>query len=145
MLTPYVCVCCEKVIIAQDGVASLIGLFNKITVTVSTDAPEIPRNAVAPKEWFVFSSWNSEPGDELREFYVCTDVLLADRTPLGTTARVKMIIDPTKRFQNNIQLQGFPIGQEGPVTVRTWIEENQVAVGEPIIFKIDFAVSRQAT
>ena len=41
MLTPYVCVCCEKVIIAQDGVASLIGLFNKITVTVSTDAPEI--------------------------------------------------------------------------------------------------------
>ena len=67
MLKPYVCVACEKVILAKDNVASLIGLFSKIILTVPADT-ELPKNAVSPKEWAVFSIWDIDPGDEKKQY-----------------------------------------------------------------------------
>ena len=133
---------CEKVILAADNVASLISLFNKIVVVVPDEA-EIPKNAIAPKEWAVFSIWDTEPGDELKDYTFCTQMFYPDQTHAGEVHRVKMNIECNKRSQVNLQIKGFPIGQTGQYTVRTWIEENQRVVVDPIEFKIELEITRQ--
>jgi hypothetical protein len=140
MLKPYVCVACEKVILAQDGVASLIALFSKIILTVSAGT-EIPPNAVAPKEWAVFSIWDPEPGDERRSYFLCTQVLYPDESQFGAIVKSKVNVEVSKRSQMSMQVQGFPIGQTGEYKVRTWIEENEKRVSDPIQFGIEVVVN----
>jgi hypothetical protein len=142
MLRPYVCVACEKVILAADGVASLISLFNKIIIT-APGGTEIPKNAVAPKEWAVFSAWDTDPGDELKEYTFCTQMFYPDQSQFGEVAKSRMKIEVNKRSLVTIQIIGFPIGQVGQYTVRTWVEENQQRVWGPIEFKIEVEMTKQ--
>ncbi len=142
MLRPYVCVVCEKVILAADGVASLISLFDKIIITAPEET-EIPKNAVAPKEWAVFSAWDTDPGDELKEYTFCTQMLYPDQSQFGEVVKRRMKIELNKRSLVAVQRIGFPIGQVGPYTVRTWVEENQQRVLGPIEFKIELEMTKQ--
>jgi len=144
MLKPYICVVCEKVIFAQDLVPSLISLFTKIVMTVPIGAPEIPKNAVAPKEWSVFSSWETEPGDELREYTFCAQILYPDQSPFGEVNRQKISVEPNKRAQLNYQVLGFPIGHTGVYTIKAWIEEKQKIVVGPIDLKVELEVVKQS-
>jgi len=144
MLKPFVCVPCEKVIIAKEAdVPSLIGLISRLILTVPADT-DIPKDAVAPKEWFVFSIWDSEPGDEQREFVLCTQVVYPDKTQFGQIGKLKIPVEPKKRSQMLIQLQGFPIGQAGTYTVRTWVEEKEQLVVGPLEFTIEVEIIRAA-
>ncbi len=142
MLRPYLCVACEKVILAADGMASLIGLFSKIIITAPGET-EIPKNAVAPREWAVFSAWDTDPGDELKEYTFCTQMIYPDQSQFGEIAKTKMKIELNKRSQVYVQIIGFPIGQVGQYTVRTWVEENQQRVFGPIEFKIELEMTKQ--
>jgi hypothetical protein len=144
MLKPYVCVACEKVIVAKDDVASLIGLFSKLIVTAPAGI-EIPPNAATPKEWAVFSIWDPEPGDEHREYMLCTQILYPDKSQFGQITKARIKIEPNKRFQMTIQINGFPIGQIGKYTVRIWVEENQRTVFDPIEFGLELEIVRQET
>ena len=143
MLRPYVCVLCEKVIIAQDGVPSLIGLFTKMTATVAIEADEIPKNAVVPKEWTVYSSWIPEPGDEAREYFHCVQVLYPDQSQFAEVSKNKIPVEANKRAQMYVQMLGFPIGQRGYYTVRVWIEEKGERVLGPIDLNLELEVIRQ--
>jgi hypothetical protein len=142
MIKPYVCVACEKVILAKDDVASLINLFSRLILTVPT-AAEIPPEAVIPRDWAVFSIWETEPGDELKDYMLCTQLLYPDKTQFADTAKAKFKIEPQKRAQMNLQYQAFPIGQVGEYIVRTWVEENQRQVYGPIEFGIGLEIHRQ--
>jgi hypothetical protein len=144
MLKPYVCVACEKVIVAQDGVASLIALFSKIILTVPAGT-EIPPNAVAPKEWAVFSIWDPEPGDERRNYFLCTQILYPDESQFGQITRSKFNIEVNKRSQMTLQVQGFPIGQTGEYTILSWVEENEKKVSDPIQFGIEVIINFAAS
>jgi hypothetical protein len=142
MLKPYICVACEKVIIDKDStVPSLIGLLSKMIVS-GPEGMEIPKDAVAPKEWCVFSIWDPEPGDELKEYMLCTQFLYPDQTQFGETSKIKIPVEADKRIQMVVRLEGFPLGQEGSHTVRTWIEENRQMVVHPIEFKVELVVTR---
>lgn len=138
MLKPYVVVACEKVIIDQQnaGVASLIGLFNKLSGAIPANTP-IPPNSVIPKEWSVFSIWDTEPGDERKNYILCTQVLYPDKTQFGELFKVRLNIEPNKRTQAIVRFLGFPVGQLGFYTVRTWIEEENKIVYDPIEFKLE--------
>ncbi|SRR5712692_906941 len=142
MLTPYVCVACEKVIAAKDDVASLIGLFSRLIVTVPVEI-EIPPNAATPKEWAVFSIWFVEPGDEHGEYMLCTQILYPDKSQFGEITKIRIKIEPNKRSQMTMQFNGFPIGQIGEYIVRTWVEENQQRVFGPIEFGLGLEIVRQ--
>jgi hypothetical protein len=137
MLKPYVCVACEKVIITKEGVPTLVSLFSKITVQAIQNVPEIPANAVVPTQWTVFSMWDTEPGDELKEYMICTQMLFPDKSAYGSVARIKLNVEAEKRSQSVMTFNGFPVGQIGSYTIHTWIEENQQKVFGPIEFKID--------
>lgn len=133
---PYVCVACEKVILSKDtSVASLIGLFSKIVFTIPAGI-EIPKNAVSPKEWAVFSIWDPDPGDENRHYVLRTQILYPDKSQFGEILKSKIPIEPNARAQMIMQFVGFPVGQVGDYTVRTWIEENETRVVGPIEFKL---------
>ena len=152
MLKPYVCVACEKVITDQpiegeppsQGVPSLISLFNKLILQVPADLPEIPKNAVAPREWAIYSAWDNEPGDELKEYFLCIQILYPDQSPFGQVNRMRINVQPKRRSQMIARVQGFPLGQSGFYTVRTWLEENKQMVGSPIEFKIELEINKQA-
>jgi len=146
MLKPYVFVACEKVIIDQSigpppptgsGPASLINLFSKIIVEVDT---EIPANAVGPKEWAIFSMWDVEPGDENKHYILCTSMLYPDGRQFGEVTRIPIPVILGQRSQMVIRISGFPLGQAGFYTARTWIEESQQTVFGPIEFKIELQV-----
>lgn len=135
---------------AADGdptlqpVASLISLFNKIVLTVPAEAPDFPKNTVAPKEWAIYSAWDTEPGDEQREYFLCIQMLYPDQTQFGDITRMRIIVTPIhRRSQMIARVLGFPIGQQGFYTVRTWLEEHEQIVGSPIEFKLELEVKRQ--
>ncbi len=137
MLKLYACVACEKVIIDQDGVASLIGLFNKFILTPQKDQ-EIPKNAVA-----VFSAWDTEPGDELKEHLFCLQIFYPDKSQFGEIFKNKMKVELNKRSQVKTMIPGFPVGQPGFYTVRNWIEESNKMVAGPIEFKMEVEILKQ--
>ncbi len=136
MLKPYIFVGCEKVIVSKDDVASVIGLFSKIILTVPPGT-DIPANAVTPREWAVFSIWDAEPGDEKREYILCTQILYPDQSPYGEINRHKLKIELNKRVQVVLQFNGMPIGQLGKYLVRSWIEEKQEKIFGPLEFNIE--------
>ncbi|SRR5260221_11704454 len=142
MIKPYVCVACEKAIVAKDDVASLIGLFSKITIA-TVPGIEILPNAVVPREWTIFSIWDIEPGDELKAYVLCTSITYPDRSQFGELNKIKMNIEANKRSQMVVNVPVFPIGQLGDYVVRTWVEEKDSMVVGPIEFKI--RVEAQAT
>jgi hypothetical protein len=142
MLKPYVCVACEKVILAKDDIPTLVSLFSKVVVHAIPNAPEIPASAVIPTQWAVFSMWDVEPGDELKEYMICTQMLYPDKSTFGSVARIKLNVEAKKRSQSVMQFNGFPVGQIGLYTINTWIEENQQKVFGPIEFKIDLEIAQ---
>lgn len=140
MLTNKLATICEKVIYSQAGLASLINMFTKVTIGVP-NAAEIPRNAVAPKEWAIFSSWDAEPGDERREYFICVNVLYPDQSPWGDVNRTKVNIqEGRKASQVATQMVGFPVGQAGTYTIRVWIEESQRLVVNPIELSVELEI-----
>lgn len=141
MLTPYIFAACEKAILGKDDVASLIALFTKIIVNIP-EGTEIPKNAVVPKDWAIFSMWNIGPEDANREYFICTEIVYPDKTPFSALPKTKMVLEPSKKSQVAFQVQGFPIGQEGPYTVRTWIEEGTRTIAGPIEFNLEVEIKR---
>lgn len=135
MLKPVLCVVCEKVLVTKEEVASLIGLFSKIFLQYPPET-QIPKDAVTPKEWCVFSSWDPEPIDEQAEYIVCTEFLYPDQSRFGELIRTKVDVQPNKRSQVVVGLNGFPVGQFGEYTIRTWVEKNQQLAVPPIEIKV---------
>jgi hypothetical protein len=142
MLTPYIFVACEKAIIGKDDVASLIGLFTKIRLNIITGT-DIPKDAAAPKEWAIFSQWHVEPGDENKEYMLGTQILYPDKTQFSDIPKNRILVEAKKSSQVIIQVNGFPVGQEGPYTIRTWVEENKQIVLGPLEFEIEVEISKQ--
>ena len=132
MPTLYVFAVCEKVIIDKNEVPSLISLFNTMTVGVVPGQvrKEIPLNAVVPKEWFVFSSWDWEADDDGKTYKQHIEVLLPDRSVFVKVDH-DFAIPPRRKIQTSVPIAGFPIGQQGLCTVRTWLEHEGKTIVEP--------------
>ncbi len=135
-------VACERVLIdqQQNGIASLIALFDKLTMTLVKGAAEIPANAVAPKEWAIFSKWDTEPEDAGKEFTICTQILYPDQSQFGELGKTPLKIEANKKGQAIVKILGFPLGQEGFYTVRTWLEENGSRIGDAAEFKLELEI-----
>jgi hypothetical protein len=124
----YAFVICEKVILDQNMIASLISLFTQINVDVPA---EVPPNAVVPKEWSVFVSWDWEPTDAGREYLNRIQILHPDGTVFLETPNFAFTMQPGRKQQINIPVLGIPIGQPGRCAVRLTLEHNGAVVVEP--------------
>lgn len=118
---------CEKVILDKAGNPSLISIMQNVHITVP-DGETVPDNAVSPKEWFVFTHWLASDEDMGVTLSQKTQVILPDGKVFGdppvTSSASFKVDDPEKRIiQNLVTLLGFPVGREGPISVRAWIED----------------------
>ncbi len=117
---------CERVIIDNLNNVSLVGIMQNINVAPRPDAPAVPmpRNAVGPKDWAVASLWKQEAGDVGGAPFVhVLQILWPDKTEFNrNTAEFRF--EEGKNHQIAINMTGFPLGQQGDVTVNVWIERN---------------------
>lgn len=156
MLKPAICLICEKVIIDQQiglprlpgavpssGPASLIGLFTKVYFSIPPGAPEIPANAVAPKEWAIYSEWDSEPGDEKRNYFLGAQIYYPNGEPFGLPIKVRINIVLGQRAQVFIRVPGFPIGQAGTYTIQVWAEADEERIGNPVNLTVEVIIFKQ--
>jgi hypothetical protein len=126
--------------------ASLITLFSKVGVAVPEEG--LPSNAVAPKDWAVFTLWFWEPMDEGKEFDQLVQVLGPDDI-LFAEVKSKFVMEKEKnsRFQVKMPLVGLPVGQQGNCTVRLSLMHDGRIVAEPtpILIQIEHQPTKPGT
>jgi hypothetical protein len=128
---------CEKVIMDTNAVPSLIGLFSELKISVP-QGTSFPANAVAPKEWAVFCTWEctmDEAGQEFQQVFVMTSSV--DEV-FGPPQIIKFTPQRDRLSQNVVaNSQGVPIGREGKVTVTTHVELEGRTVVPPLALSFD--------
>ncbi len=112
---------CEKVIIDQQTIPSLIGIFQRVNVSLQ-DAP-LPDNALSPMRWSIFTLWEHVPEEKDIEYIQRTEVF----TPKGvkyTEATAKFMITKPGDLQskNQIDIFGLPISIEGYMRITVRLE-----------------------
>jgi hypothetical protein len=125
---------CEKAIIDQNNVISLITVLQEITV----DIPEMPdtggKMPVVPLKWDVVSLWMKTDEDAPDTVYQ-TRLALIDPTgkPAGLEGSSEFsFADNKSRFQSVTTILGFPIRHEGRYVVRVWLQKKDEDEGEPV-------------
>jgi len=123
ILTP-----CEKVIRDANSGPSLIATFQEIRAGV-LEFVEIPVNAVVPKDWAIFALWHLSDNDVGPIYQQWTEILWPDGSQfLKQLLEIK--IEKPDWMINTVQMQGFPMGQTGKLTIRVWIEADTKPVSE---------------
>jgi hypothetical protein len=118
---------------------SLIAVFHEIKIAVPIDTPELPSNAIAPKEWGVFSKFGLTPDEEGKEYTLTTEIFWPDGNQL--MHQELHAIQPTKNGMAFIsRMQGFPMGQNGIVRVIQTLSSDGHIVLEPIEIEIGVVV-----
>jgi hypothetical protein len=124
---------CGRVIIDGNNIVTLVELMQGLGVNVPSPVSMekgLPKNAVAPQPWSVFSIWKPEPDDPMGEpFFQVTQVLLPDGSEFNRS-QMEMRFAPGKNHQITVNFNAFPIGQPGDVVVNIWAERNAKRVGE---------------
>jgi hypothetical protein len=131
---------CERIIIDRVGAHSLIAIMSRIDIAITPPpdmtANQLPPNAIAPKEWFVFSMWEPEGGDFGKEFEQVIEVFWPNEEKI-LSGRLKL--KPEANGGNQLasySISGFPVGQQGRVKVLTWLEQQGRRVTEPFPYYI---------
>src|ERR1035438_9786942 len=96
----------------QDPVSgqSLIAVFHDIKIKIAENAPELPPNAIIPKEWSIFSKFTMEPDEEGKDYSLNTNIYW----PNGEQF-VSQAMDAAQPTKNGmafiVKMEMFPIGQ----------------------------------
>jgi hypothetical protein len=116
-------VACEKVIIDQAQLPSLIGIFQTMKIQLQ-DAP-LPENAISPTRWAIFSMWQHTPEETGIEYTQHIEILKPSGEKFGDGAITKFSISQPEDLQskNLIEVLGLPINDEGFVKIRIWLED----------------------
>ena len=120
---------CDRVLIEDAGQASLIRIIHAVTATLKDHGKKIPKNAVEPREWAIFTLWKQAAEDRDRLFVQHIQLLWPDKSEFQKM-EIEFRFQPDKDQQNRFQIKGFPLGQEGDVTVNMWLEADSKRVGE---------------
>lgn len=96
---------------------------------VIKEGTKIPKNAVGPKEWAIFALWKQVAADRGDSFVQIVQILWPDKTEFKKQ-EAPFRFEPGRSHQNRIEINGFPLGQEGDVTVNMWLETDSKRVGE---------------
>jgi len=131
---------CEKIIADEDGSVSLIALLRNIRVAVGKEG--IPKNALTPKEWAIFTLWQpSEPGDVGKTFHQAIQLLWPDGSEF-TRSNTEFKVEQGKTNETRVKILGFPAGQAGKLTLNTWLEEKSPRGAEVYSYTVDVSHNR---
>ncbi len=116
---------CEKVIVDQNNVLSIVSVLQEVTVTLPTSASP-PSDANAPMQWAILAFFQKEPGDDGKTF--------EQRSALVAHNGSVLLETPVAAFEFKLphhrvvhQIAGMPIGNAGKHAVKTWLREKGAA------------------
>lgn len=123
---------CEKVIIDKDGAHSLINVMLNASIKLQEaqgQAPprdvDIPSNAVAPNQWWIYTLWEPAMEDVGQSFVQVYEVYWPNGDKLAPPEhklQLPFIQRDDKMNQTTFYIAGFPVGQQGKVRIVTWLE-----------------------
>jgi hypothetical protein len=122
---------CEKVVVdIETKNPTVISVLTKFNIQI-LEGQVLPDDAVAPKEWAVFTMWR--PSDE--EVGQSFTQVMTISSPSGKPAPEKLPINVTfeEKGANGIvvaRTNGLPIGKSGHVVIRVWLEQHGQRVTE---------------
>ncbi len=132
---------CDKILVDDKGNASLIVLLMNVGVQVGKEG--IPKNAVAPREWDVFTLWQQSAQEDVEKtFHQVLQLVLPDGTEFMKSG-VEFKMQQGKLHQNRITVQGMPVGQAGKLIVNMWLEEQSAKWTE--VYSYPLTVSHNHT
>jgi hypothetical protein len=120
---------CERVIIdRQSSLPTLVNIFQRMNVPV--DQPP-PPNAVAPQRWGVFALWAHTPEERDIEYTQHVQIL-GPSGDVFVEAVIKFKVTESDDLQskNNLDVLGMPIGPEGFIKIRVWLDGIADSTGE---------------
>jgi hypothetical protein len=107
---------CNLVLQDPEVGHSLIGVFHESKIQIPHDAPEVPSNAMVPREWSIFSKFGLDPDDEGKNYSLKIDVFWPDGSIL-----ISHTVNAARPTNNGMafiaKLQAFPMGQQGIVRI----------------------------
>lgn len=121
---------CEKVIIDQNQLPSVIGIFQAMKFQLQ-GAP-LPDNAVSPMKWSIFSLWKHTAEENGVQFTQHIEILKPDGEVFGVASRAVFTAQGAEQSQSKVFVDvfGLPVGQPGVVKIRTWLENIPNSAGE---------------
>jgi hypothetical protein len=122
-------VACEKVIVANDNVISLIALLQEINVQLAPSAVLPPEMKAAPMNWTILSVWERTPDDLGKSFeqkivmYSSSNEVMFE-APIAAV-EFKVIPPATERAgqHRNIGSAGVMPVTPGQYILKTWLRE----------------------
>jgi len=118
---------CEKVIMDEQKNPSLISLMENLDVDPREG--KIPKNAVIAKEWAIFTQWQLSDDEQEKPFHQVIHAFWPDGTEFNKTIH-SLPTQQAEVKQINMAVVGLPIGQEGKITVKLWLELESKPVTE---------------
>ncbi len=110
---------CHDVLIDDESNPTLVGVFCALDVTLPKGT-DIPRNALTPKKWCVLSMWLAADSDLGRTFIQKMQIFLPDGNEFGGGSEEFTL---SKRSHTmKMRVSGFPIGVQGEVVIKLWLE-----------------------
>ena len=117
---------CEKVIVDKREVHSLINLIQNVEIETS---PDIPKNAVGPNQWCIYTMWVPATEDVGRKFEQVYQVYWPDGEKFYES-RFEFTQSNQDIQQITFGLTGFPVGQSGRLRIITWLDHDGHRVSE---------------
>jgi hypothetical protein len=126
---------CERVIIDDQKIASLITLMQSVTTSAPANI-QISQDTVAAQNWSIFTLWMPQTEDINKDFVQVTQVLWPDGNEFNKHTQ-PIRFEKGKTHQVALKVMGFPIGQIGTISLNVWLEHNLNRVGEIHSFPIE--------
>jgi len=122
---------CEKIIVSKDEAPTLVNVVQNIKATlVGPQVAEVPRDAVAPLAWAIFSIWEADESDIGKEFHQKNQIIMPDGTPNpAVQGDLPFTFKKGLNF-NYINIYGFPVGLEGVLRIRVSLESSGKTISE---------------
>ncbi len=118
---------CDRVIFDRVGIASLINIFQRLEIAASPTA--YPAEAVSPIRWSVFTQWHHQPVAPGTPYTQHAEVLKPNGEVFIET-RLPFLTDDNPYTRHQLEIMGLPLGHEGTVTVRVWLDGLPDSMGE---------------
>jgi len=119
---------CERVIVDKDGRHSLINITQNVTIEAAIG--RIPHNAVAPRDWSIYTMWRATSEDIGKKFEQFYQIYWPDGEKFSEE-NFDFTADSGVQ-QVTLDLAGFPAGQAGDVKIVTWLFQAGLKVSDII-------------
>jgi len=122
---------CERVLIDQQNMLSLVGVIQELKVQVPESGQVPSATSSAPIKWDVITQWAKLPDDTGKNF----EQRIAMFNPAGQATAVSAVaaLDLSGTYNRTIAtVLGFPIGTPGRHTIKLWLSENGKETEHPL-------------